>query len=136
VLENNRIAQITSVECAVAGSITGRFEAFGISVRELETSDVCEIQLVAGELIDRVRERRAPQALILNTYRFGPHSKGDDTRDPALVEQLKREHDPIKIHARWLEAEKRERIEVEVEKEIRVAFEAAEADPFPEKLSG
>jgi TPP-dependent pyruvate/acetoin dehydrogenase alpha subunit len=49
---------------------------------------------------------------------------------------LKREHDPIKIHARWLEAEIRERIEVEVEKEIRVAFEAAEADPFPEKLSG
>jgi TPP-dependent pyruvate/acetoin dehydrogenase alpha subunit len=136
VLENNRIAQTTPVEYAVAGSIAGRFEAFGIAAKEMDTSDVREIQPVAGELIEMVREKRVPQALILNTYRFGPHSKGDDTRDPALVEQLKREHDPIKIHARWLEAEKRERIEVEVEKEIRVAFEAAEADPFPEKLSG
>ena len=34
----------------------------------------------AGELLDEVRSQGAPRALILHTCRFGPHSKGDDTR--------------------------------------------------------
>ncbi len=89
VLENNRIAQTTPIEQAMAGSISGRFSAFGIPFAELDTSDVRPIYSLAGEQLELVRKECAPRALILHTARFGPHSKGDDTRAPEEIERLR-----------------------------------------------
>ncbi len=89
VLENNHIAQTTSIEAGVAGDIAARFNAFGIPVRQLDSSDVLEIQPLAGELLERVRVQGGPQALVLHTWRFGPHSKGDDTRPAEEVQRLR-----------------------------------------------
>jgi len=130
VVENNRIAQTTPIELALAGSITSRFDAFGIPSRELDTSDVMEILPVAGQLFQEVRTQVSPRALILNTYRFGPHSKGDDTRDPQELTRLYQERDPIAIHATRLEFTKRTSIETEVNAEISQAFNQALSDPF------
>jgi TPP-dependent pyruvate/acetoin dehydrogenase alpha subunit len=131
ILENNRIAQTTSIEAAVAGNIEARFNAFGIPSHLLNTSDILEILPVAFDLLERVRQESSPFALILNTYRFGPHSKGDDTRDPSFVNQLRIQFDPIQIHGNRLNPLEKSSIEADVNQEIKTAFETALQDPFP-----
>jgi len=132
VLENNHIAQTTPTGLALSGKAIDRFRAFKISTIELDTSDVREISTVAADLMDDVRTEKNPRALILNTSRFGPHSKGDDTRDDKVVARLKKLRDPLKIHAPRLSDEERESIEVEVDTRISDAFQQAIDDPFPE----
>jgi TPP-dependent pyruvate/acetoin dehydrogenase alpha subunit len=131
VLENNRIAQTTPIDQAVAGSLAERFTAFGLSVDELDTSDVCEIAPVAEHKIRQVRALKKPEALIINTCRFGPHSKGDDTRAPELIADMRRERDPVAIQAARLAAECRQAITEEVEQALAVAYKQAADDPFP-----
>lgn len=131
VLENNHIAQTTPVESAVSGEIAARFAAFGIPTRELDTSDVQVIASLALQLQAEIRANSKPQALILHAHRFGPHSKGDDTRPPERVAELRARRDPLAIQApRLLEAEQSE-IEARVEANVRAAFEQARDDPQP-----
>lgn len=130
-LENNRIAQTTPIELALAGKMSARFEAFDIPVEEIDSSDVVEISSLAGELFSGIRENGGPRALVVHTCRFGPHSKGDDTRDPGVVAALQRERDPLVIHAPRLDDVSRASIETEVDTEVEAAFEQALADPFP-----
>ncbi len=118
VLENNHIAQTTPVELALAGDIAARFQAFGIPCTELDTSDVVPISAAAQELLARLRSGDCPQALLLHTQRFGPHSKGDDTRRPQEIENLKRQHDPLPIQATRLTPEMVAQIQAEVDAEI------------------
>src|SRR5690606_316116 len=132
VLENNGIAQTTPAELAVAGSMAARFTAFGIPTLEIDTSDVLEIRSAAGSLLAEVRSQTAPRALIIHTARFGPHSKGDDTRDPEVVARLRRDRDPVQIQAARLTLQEKSLIEAQVNAEIREAFEQALSAPYPE----
>jgi TPP-dependent pyruvate/acetoin dehydrogenase alpha subunit len=132
VLENNHIAQTTPVEAGVAGNIAARFSAFGIPVHQLDSSDVLKIRPLAGELLAKVRAQGGPQALVLHTWRFGPHSKGDDTRPVEEVQRLRSERDPLAIQAARLEAGQRQAIENQVESEVANAFQAALEDPLPD----
>ena len=131
VLENNRIAQTTPVELAMAGSIAARFSAFGIPTHELDSSDVNEIQTIAGTLVDEVRGTQSPRALILHTCRFGPHSKGDDTRLSETINAMKTRRDPLLIHAAHLEPLQAAQIRSTANAEIAAAFQKALADPKP-----
>jgi TPP-dependent pyruvate/acetoin dehydrogenase alpha subunit len=130
VLENNRYAQTTPVETAVAGSMAGRFAAFGIPVWERETSDVLEVRALAGEAIAHVRGGAGPAALILHTYRFMAHSKGDDPRSPEELARI-RQFDPLTIHAPRLSESERQQAEAEVAALLADAFSRAESDPLP-----
>jgi TPP-dependent pyruvate/acetoin dehydrogenase alpha subunit len=132
VLEDNRIAQTTPVEQAVAGDMAARFSAFGIPVEQLDTSDVCEILPVAGEVLQEVRSTGSPHALILHTCRFGPHSKGDDTRSPEELARLRQLRDPVTIQAARLSPDERQTTETEVDRLVEQAFNQALQDPFPE----
>jgi TPP-dependent pyruvate/acetoin dehydrogenase alpha subunit len=129
VLENNRLAQTTPIELNLAGSIEGRFNSFGIPVRKLDSSDVVEIAAVAGESLVEVRSRVSTRALILYTNRFGPHSKGDDTRPKEEISRLRNSRDPVAIHGTRLASDIRSQIEAEVEAEVLHAFQAALSDP-------
>ncbi len=131
VVENNHIAQTTPIEMTLAGSIPSRFEAFGIPAIEMDTSDVLEILPASQSLIHDVRSARKPQALILNTCRFGPHSKGDDTRLGEFIDQMKATRDPIVIQGQRLSDETRRKIEQEVALEVDTAYQSAQRDPFP-----
>ena len=131
VLENNHIAQTTPIELAVAGDIAVRFAAFAIPFLELDTSDVAAIQAAAGEELRTLRAQGGPRALIIHTQRFGPHSKGDDTRDEKMLAELRAARDPLKIHGERLAAKERKSIEAEVEAEVAAAFKQAQADPPP-----
>lgn len=130
VVENNTIAQTTPIELGLAGSISARFQAFGIPTREVDSSDVLEIRPAAAELLDAVRRTGSPHSLVLHTSRFGPHSKGDDTRDPALVQRLKAERDPLQIHRKRIDEALAGEIDVQVEAEISQAFQQAFQDPI------
>jgi TPP-dependent pyruvate/acetoin dehydrogenase alpha subunit len=129
VLENNGIAQTTPTSLAVSGSIGARFEAFDIPATQLVTSDVEKITGVAGRLIGEVRRQGRPQALLIETNRFGPHSKGDDTRPPEDIALMRAEADPIVIHGLRVPDEDRLVIEARVEAEVAKAFETALGDP-------
>jgi acetoin:2,6-dichlorophenolindophenol oxidoreductase subunit alpha len=132
VLENNHIAQTTPVEQAVAGNLLARFNAFGISAMEMDSSDVREIYPVAKEMLAKVRQRSAPAGLILSTCRFGPHSKGDDTRPIELIGKLRIERDPLKIQAARLYSHDKTTVEGEIQAEIAAAYQQALTDPWPE----
>jgi len=129
VVENNHIAQTTPTSLTLVGNLADRICAFTIPVTELDTSDVNEIRLAAGEAVNSVHETQKPYALILNTARFGPHSKGDDTRSDEELQQLQASRDPLKTLAQRLEPERVTAIRAEVEQEVRQAFEQALADP-------
>jgi TPP-dependent pyruvate/acetoin dehydrogenase alpha subunit len=132
VLENNAIAQTTPLELHFKGDLPGRFKAFGIPSFRLESSDVLEIRSKAFEILKEVRAKGTPQALILDTCRFGPHSKGDDTRSIEILARLRQERDPIQIHGARLSLEKRQRVEAKIDTEVRNAFELALDDPLPQ----
>ena len=132
VLENNHIAQTTPDDQVIRGSLKGRFESFGVPAVELDSSDVEEIAPIAGELVNEVQMLNSPRALILHTCRFGPHSKGDDTRSSEEVQRLRDERDPLRILGVRLSSSERTDIEASVEQEISTAFQQAIDDPLPE----
>jgi TPP-dependent pyruvate/acetoin dehydrogenase alpha subunit len=127
VVENNHYAQSTPVELELAGSIAARGAAFGIETAELDTTNVEEIHEAAGRAVGRIRETGEPYFLVLHTYRFSPHSKGDDNRDPAEIE-TRRERDPLKVAER-LAGDRRREIEETCERRLVETVAAAEAAP-------
>ena len=135
VVENNHIAQTTPIHSALAGSLSARFQAFGIETVELDTSDVLEITEKAKTLLDYVKGSVAPRALVLNTRRFAPHSKGDDTRAPEELHQMRATRDPIAIHGQRIGEYERNAISSEVDEFILQAFHQAKEDPFAQEAS-
>lgn len=127
-VENNRYAQSTPVHLHLAGKITARFEAFGIPAEEIDTADVSLIAASADREANLVREGSGPRAIVIDTYRFAPHSKGDDTRDPEEIASF-RKNDPILLQASHIEQEELKSIESEVDEEVAEAFQRAQADP-------
>jgi TPP-dependent pyruvate/acetoin dehydrogenase alpha subunit len=130
ILENNRIAQTTPVEKSVAGSMTGRFTAFGLPVWERETADVLEIRSAAQDAVQHVRSGVGPGCLILHTYRFSAHSKGDDLRSPDELARI-REVDPLLIQSIRLSSDERVQAETNVAAIIDDAFIRADSDSYP-----
>jgi TPP-dependent pyruvate/acetoin dehydrogenase alpha subunit len=113
VLEDNGWSQSTPSHLNLAGSMRGRFEAFGIAVEEVDSTDVLEIAPVAERAVSFVREQRAPCALVIHTYRLCHHSKNDDNRPREEVE-ARWGLDPLLIHGRRLIPAARAKIDAEV----------------------
>jgi TPP-dependent pyruvate/acetoin dehydrogenase alpha subunit len=128
VVENNHYAQSTPVELELAGSIAARGAAFGVETDELDTTDVEEIHAAAGRAVGQVRETGSPFFLVLDTYRFSPHSKSDDQRDPAEIAE-RRTRDPLLVAGSRLSAEERGAIEEACEQRLAATVQAAEAAP-------
>jgi TPP-dependent pyruvate/acetoin dehydrogenase alpha subunit len=133
VLEDNRIAQTTPVEKAVAGSMAGRFSAFGLPVWERDTTDVLEVRSASLQAVQYVSAGDGPGSLILHTYRFSAHSKGDDPRSSDEISRLHR-HDPILLHGARLTVDERAKADFDVLAIVQDAFNRAQADPYPDLL--
>ena len=128
VVENNFYAQSTPSRLNLAGRIADRGAAFGIETAELSTTDVLEINDVAGEIVPTVRAGGRPFFLVLNTYRFSAHSKGDDDRDEAEIETA-RERDPLLVAGMQLADEERRAIDEACEQRLADVIDAAESSP-------
>jgi acetoin:2,6-dichlorophenolindophenol oxidoreductase subunit alpha len=87
VVEHNGIAQSTPTALQMAGDIAGRAAAFGVAHLRTTSLDVNEIRCWAASAIEQVRAESLPLVLEFATHRIGPHSKGDDVRDPQARRQ-------------------------------------------------
>jgi pyruvate dehydrogenase E1 component alpha subunit len=90
VVEHNGIAQSTPTARQMAGSVAGRAAAFGIRHVRLGGVDVHAIRDRLTPLVAAVRARPAPLVVEFDTHRLGPHSKGDDSRDPDEIARMRR----------------------------------------------
>ena len=120
VIENNQYAQSTPIELNLAGEIRKRADAFNIENKEISTNDVLQIYSESQEILENIRKNRKPFILIINTYRFAPHSKGDDNRDPKEIE-MHRKNDPLIITKKILNATTIDKIEDTIDKKIEEA---------------
>ena len=96
VIENNKIAQSTSVNMQHATSIETIPAACGILTIAVDGNNVISVFSSAQRLITEIRDTNEPRCLVLNTYRLGPHSKGDDTRSKEEMIEC-RKFDPIEL---------------------------------------
>jgi TPP-dependent pyruvate/acetoin dehydrogenase alpha subunit len=128
VVENNFYAQSTPSRLTLAGEIVDRAAAFGIDATQLATTDVEEIEQAAGEIVEAVRANGRPYFLVLDTYRFSAHSKGDDNRDEAEIAAA-RTRDPLLVAGARLPEAEREAIEEACARRVSRAVEEAELAP-------
>jgi acetoin:2,6-dichlorophenolindophenol oxidoreductase subunit alpha len=124
VLEDNGWAQSTPSSANLAGCIRDRFAAFGIPVFEVDSTDVEEIDAVAGRALARARTGPGPVSIVIHTYRLCHHSKNDDNR-PADEVAARWELDPIEIHGRRLEPSARAAIDAEVDSALQDVLDRA-----------
>lgn len=133
VIENNRYAQTTPIELNLAGSFEKRIKAFDICVLEIETNDVEILEESFREIIKKVRMNTIPYVVIVNTYRLGPHSKGDDFRSETEIKKWK-EKDPLSIMAPRLSKDQLIENEIKVDAILTEAEIQATSMSFPETL--
>jgi TPP-dependent pyruvate/acetoin dehydrogenase alpha subunit len=117
VVESNGFAQSTPTALEHAGKLSQRGASYGIPIAELDGNDVLAVHAAARQAVQAARDAVGPQILFMNTYRLGPHSKGDDPRDPAEI-AVHAEVAPIRraragLDAEWCDATDR-RIAAEV----------------------
>jgi acetoin:2,6-dichlorophenolindophenol oxidoreductase subunit alpha len=124
VLEDNEWAQSTPVSANLAGSMPARFAAFGIPVFETDSTDVEEIDALAGRAVGRARDQEGPVAIIIHTYRLCHHSKNDDNR-PADEVAARWTLDPLDIHGRRLDPSARAAIDADVESALQDVIDRA-----------
>ncbi|MDQ7088610.1 MAG: thiamine pyrophosphate-dependent dehydrogenase E1 component subunit alpha [Acidobacteriota bacterium] len=128
VVEANGWAQSTPTHRALAGSIEGRMEAFGIPCDSVEGNDVFTLDAAASQAVARVRETSRPCGLLIHTQRLGPHSKGDDPRSRAEIDAL-RKRDPLPRLAATLDPRRRQAIEADCEQRLATALAATGGAP-------
>ncbi len=93
VLENNNIAQTTPTADTVGGSLEARGSAFGLRTWHLNDSDP-DFLKNSESVVEEIRASGHPGFLVIDTCRLSPHSKGDDLRDPKVMDAL-RARDPL-----------------------------------------
>lgn len=128
VLENNGYAQSTSQKQTLAGDIAARAAAFDIPARRGSTWNPDELLKLADECVGKVRRKRRPMTLIIDTYRLMAHSKGDDDRDSREV-QAYWDRDPLKVFFDNNPA-KANCLQNEAKKRVNGAVAKAENEPY------
>jgi acetoin:2,6-dichlorophenolindophenol oxidoreductase subunit alpha len=124
VLEDNGWAQSTPSVANLAGSMRDRFAAFGLPVFEVDSTDVEELDAVAGRALAQARRQTGPVAMVIHTYRLCHHSKNDDNR-PTDEVTARWELDPVEIHGRRLDLSARASIDAEVESALQDVIDRA-----------
>ena len=100
VIEHNQYAQSTHWKLEHAGELAERPRAFAIPTSIVDGNDVEEIARASAQLVSAIRSGAGPRALFCETYRLGPHSKGDDLRDPAEIDAARKKEPIARLRAR------------------------------------
>ncbi len=88
VLENNGWAQSTNFADSFSGDVKLRVEGFGVQYFSTNTNDIKDLHLATKNAVDFVRGNSKPAFIEIRSQRLMAHSKGDDNRDPELIEEL------------------------------------------------
>jgi 2-oxoisovalerate dehydrogenase E1 component len=127
VVENNGIAQTTPTSMTTGGEIEARGRAFGLETWRLDDA-APDFLASTQEVVRHVRATRRPGFLVIDTQRMGPHSKGDDLRDAAEIEAIRR-RDPLRRVGETLTEEERAEIDKAARRMVEAARAEAEASP-------
>jgi TPP-dependent pyruvate/acetoin dehydrogenase alpha subunit len=136
VCENNGYATSLTVEDAVAGTITGRAEAFGMPAVTVDGADPQVVLDAASAAVLRARADGQPSMIECRTYRFDAHHTWEHGsrvryRDEAEV-ALARTRDPVEIQGARLSEVDRMAIDAEIEALLDCAVEFAVGSPRPD----
>lgn len=137
VCENNRYAIHTHQRDRQAfRSIADLARQYQMPVEVVENGDVFTIHRLASRAVSEMREAGSgPRFLECSTYRWKQHVGPDEDFSSGYRRREEAEAwfamDQVRLLAATLKPEMREEIEGVVEREIREAFEFAEASPFP-----
>jgi acetoin:2,6-dichlorophenolindophenol oxidoreductase subunit alpha len=136
VCENNGYATTMPVRTGVAGSATGRAEAFGIPAATVDGMDVETVREAASEAVGRARRGDGPSLLECMTYRFGPHHTMEfgirlNYRTPGEIETW-RARDPLTIQGGRITRAERDRVDAEIAGILAEAERFALASPRPD----
>ena len=116
VVENNYYAQSTPSHLTLAGDIAdargGVRHRDGRARHDRRRRD---LGARPARSCRRCASSGRPFFLVLDTYRFSPHSKGDDNRDPAEIEEA-RQRDPLGVAGSQLADDERAQIDEAVER--------------------
>ncbi|MDZ4202906.1 MAG: thiamine pyrophosphate-dependent dehydrogenase E1 component subunit alpha [Gallionella sp.] len=86
VVEHNQYAQSTHWSVQHSGALELRSEAFGVPMSDIDGNDVEAVYDTTQRMVNEIRTQCAPRLLFMRTYRLGPHSKGDDLRNPEEID--------------------------------------------------
>ncbi|RKN40607.1 thiamine pyrophosphate-dependent dehydrogenase E1 component subunit alpha [Micromonospora endolithica] len=136
VCENNGYATTMPVDGAVAGTITGRAEAFGMPASVVDGQDPEAVRAVTAAAVARMRAGGGPELIEARTYRFDAHHTFEhavrlDYRPPDEVARG-RSRDPVEIAGARLSDADRAAVDAEVETTLDAAVEFALAGPEPD----
>lgn len=129
VVENNHFAQSTPTELEHAGDLSSRAASFGIGITAVAAETPEAVHDAATRAVGELRAGELPRLLFLDTYRLGPHSKGDDTRGPdELAPHWLR--DPLRrLGERIGDTPERREVEAAVARRVEAAVEQARNAP-------
>ena len=122
VVENNQYAQTTPVERVHAGSIKNRASPWEIRTYNADGNILEDVISISKEVFSYVRKNLKPAYVVLETYRLGPHSKGDDFRDHLEIER-KKLHDPLKLLEDKISSHEIKKIINKIEFEVNIIFQ-------------
>lgn len=136
VCENNGYATSLTVKDAVAGTITGRAEAFGMPAVTVDGMDPQVVLDAARAAVLLARAGGEPSLIECRTYRFDAHHTWEHGarvryRDEAEV-ALARTRDPVDIQGSRLSDVDRLGIDAEIEALLDSAVEFAVGSPRPD----
>ncbi|MFI5496854.1 thiamine pyrophosphate-dependent dehydrogenase E1 component subunit alpha [Actinoplanes sp. NPDC051859] len=136
VCENNGYATTMPVDGAVAGTITGRADAFGIPAVVVDGQDPQRVCVAAAAAVDRMRAGGGPELIEARTYRFDAHHTFEhevrlDYRPPEEV-AAGRSRDPVDIQGGRLSGAERAAVDAEVESTLDAAVAFALESPEPD----
>jgi pyruvate dehydrogenase E1 component alpha subunit len=136
VCENNGYATTMPTATGVAGSATGRAEAFGIPAVTVDGMDVETVRGAAEEAAERARRGEGPSLLECLTYRFGPHHTMEfgirlSYRTQEEIDRW-RLRDPLDIQGGRIPPADRARVDAEVAEVLAEAERFALASPKPD----
>jgi pyruvate dehydrogenase E1 component alpha subunit len=140
VCENNLYATTLPAAAAIAGTVTGRAEAFGIPAGTHDGQDPDVVFDATAAAVDRARAGDGPSLLEFSTYRYEGHhtfelSAGLHYRDPEEVARW-RTRDPLDIQAARVSGPAREQIDADVETALDAAVAFALDSPPPDPGDG
>jgi pyruvate dehydrogenase E1 component alpha subunit len=136
VCENNGYATTLPAEAAVAGSVTGRGEAFGIPSRTVDGMDAEVVLAATASAVAVARSGQGPSLLEFLTYRYHGHHTFElktrlHYRDPAEIERW-RARDPLALQASRVPQAWRETVDAEIEAQLDEAVRFAVDSPRPD----
>jgi pyruvate dehydrogenase E1 component alpha subunit len=136
ICENNGWSTTMRTEDTVAGSITGRAEAFGIPARTVDGIDPEVVAEATAEAVERARSGGGPSFVECLAYRFDAHHTFEHVVRPRYRTEEEiaagSARDPVEIQGARLDPLRREAIDAEIEDLLEDAVRFAGESPPPD----